>query len=222
LKSATQHRGNRAGSGLDSTSAAAARQGRAACPAALISVSDGRQDQGSSATNPGNLRIGHGAAEWSRGHIADVVTSPGLAVASAAAGARVPSQQVQEATGFGQLRNAFRMAGGMTRRTVKSGARVSGCWCDWRSVRRKPRRSTCRRTKGVGTRLGVTRRSSGPNGKRATAAVTRYGCWRGEFFGGCEPRCGERCSGLEELASAGESRGQHGETQRTPAGFGVQ
>jgi len=28
------------------------------------------------------------------------------------------------------------------------------------------------------------------NGKKVTAAVTRYGCQRGEIFGGCEPRRG--------------------------------
>jgi len=29
------------------------------------------------------------------------------------------------------------------------------------------------------------------NCKRVTAAVMLYGYWRGEFFGGCEPRCGK-------------------------------
>jgi hypothetical protein len=32
------------------------------------------------------------------------------------------------------------------------------------------------------------------NGKRATVAVMRHGCWRGECFEGYEPRCGERSS----------------------------
>jgi len=36
------------------------------------------------------------------------------------------------------------------------------------------------------------RRLHDRNGKRATATVTWYGCRRGEFFKGCEPRCGER------------------------------
>jgi hypothetical protein len=30
------------------------------------------------------------------------------------------------------------------------------------------------------------------NGKKATAAVMRCGCWRGKVFGGCEPHRGER------------------------------
>jgi hypothetical protein len=34
------------------------------------------------------------------------------------------------------------------------------------------------------------------NGKGATAAAMRYGCWRGECFEGYEPRCGERSSRL--------------------------
>lgn len=36
---------------------------------------------------------------------------------------------------------------------------------------------------------GVTPGSRG-NGKQATAAVTRYGCRGGEFFEGCDSRCG--------------------------------
>jgi len=44
----------------------------------------------------------------------------------------------------------------------------------------------------IGLSISVPRRlASESNGKRATAAVTRYGCWRGEFFGGCEPHCAE-------------------------------
>lgn len=45
----------------------------------------------------------------------------------------------------------------------------------------------------IGLSISVPRRlASESNGKRATAAVTRYGCWRGEFFEGCELRYGER------------------------------
>jgi hypothetical protein len=59
-------------------------------------------------------------------------------------------------------------------------------------------------TNGVyATRLGGLavgkghRPRSGPgagqdgNGRKATAAVMRYGCWRGEIFEGCEPRRGD-------------------------------
>jgi hypothetical protein len=53
------------------------------------------------------------------------------------------------------------------------------------------------------TRLGVWRSARTPtsvghragqdgNGRKATATVMWYGCWRGEVFEGCEPRCGER------------------------------
>jgi hypothetical protein len=38
------------------------------------------------------------------------------------------------------------------------------------------------------------------NGTMAAAAVMRYSCWRGEFFEGCELRCGERQSGPGWLA----------------------
>jgi hypothetical protein len=52
--------------------------------------------------------------------------------------------------------------------------------------------------------------------------VTWYGCWRGEFFEGCEPRCGEWGVGPWDQASAEPGRNTHRETQRTPFGFGVQ
>jgi len=46
--------------------------------------------------------------------------------------------------------------------------------------------------KSIGLSISMPKRlASELNGKRATAAVTRYGCWRGEFFGGCEPHCAE-------------------------------
>jgi hypothetical protein len=35
-----------------------------------------------------------------------------------------------------------------------------------------------------------TRAGQDGNGRKATAAVMRYGCWRGEIFKGCEPRRG--------------------------------
>jgi hypothetical protein len=49
------------------------------------------------------------------------------------------------------------------------------------------------------------------NGKGATAAVTRYGCRRGEFFEGCEPRRGERERGPGVLARREPRTGKRGE-----------
>jgi len=56
------------------------------------------------------------------------------------------------------------------------------------------------------------------NRKKATAAVMRYGCWRGEFVEGYEPRCGEaysRCqrtgSGRLALARGGRPGIRYGE-----------
>jgi len=65
----------------------------------------------------------------------------------------------------------------------------------------------------------------GDNGKRARAAVMRYGCRRGECFEGYEPRCGERRAllgrserGLRVTKRASES--ERRETQRTLSGSG--
>jgi len=61
------------------------------------------------------------------------------------------------------------------------------------------------------------------NSKKATAAVMRYGYWRGEFFEGCEPRVREKGTVTHQtLASAGRRWGQNLETQRTLSGFEVQ
>jgi hypothetical protein len=54
-------------------------------------------------------------------------------------------------------------------------------------VARLGTRRSARTPTSVGTRAGQD-----GNGRKATAAVMRYGCWRGEVFEGCEPRCGER------------------------------
>jgi hypothetical protein len=54
------------------------------------------------------------------------------------------------------------------------------------------------------------------NGTRATAAVTRCGCERGELFEGCEPRRGER-PGRPDSSFGSASRGaRRRETRRTP------
>jgi hypothetical protein len=47
-------------------------------------------------------------------------------------------------------------------------------------------RRSARTPASVGTRAGQD-----GNGRKATAAVMRYGYWRGEVFEGCEPRRGE-------------------------------
>jgi hypothetical protein len=47
-------------------------------------------------------------------------------------------------------------------------------------------RRSARTPTSVGDRAGQD-----GNGKEATAAVMRTGCWRGEIFKGCEPRRGE-------------------------------
>jgi len=64
-----------------------------------------------------------------------------------------------------------------------------------KTLRQKVSRGGKRRLVGAQVgRLSISvleRLASEPNGKRATAAVTQYGCWRGEFFGGCEPHCAE-------------------------------
>jgi len=68
------------------------------------------------------------------------------------------------------------------------------------------------------TRLGVWRSARTPtsvgthagqdgNGRKATAAVMRYGCWRGEVFEGCELRRGE-CPRRAAPPSGGAERRQ--------------
>jgi len=50
------------------------------------------------------------------------------------------------------------------------------------------------------------------NGKKAMAAVTRYGCWRGEFFEGCESVAGKtRARTALPPGGTGDSRRKRGE-----------
>jgi hypothetical protein len=77
-------------------------------------------------------------------------------------------------------------------------------------------RRSARTPASVGIRAGQD-----GNGRKATAAVMRIGCWRGEIFEGCEPRCGERTP-TNRVAF-----GWHGEAARAKrseplAGCGVQ
>jgi len=50
-------------------------------------------------------------------------------------------------------------------------------------------------------------RTKGPrwkNGKKATVAVTRCGCMRGECYEGCESRCGKHAHGQDRLRIPGQ------------------
>jgi hypothetical protein len=62
----------------------------------------------------------------------------------------------------------------------------------------------------------AARRPMRGNGKRATAAVTRYGCGWGEFFEGCDRRCGERPGSLGSRLWLG-SRGCEVGKRREPS-----
>jgi hypothetical protein len=59
-------------------------------------------------------------------------------------------------------------------------------------------------------------RRSSVNDRKATAAVMRCGCWRGELFEGCEPRRGERPGGPEKPGLQVARVGSRRETRRTP------
>jgi len=74
-----------------------------------------------------------------------------------------------------------------------------------------------RRPHALGERIGASRCEAARgewNGRRARAAVTRYGCWRGEFFEGCELRRGEGARRAGRPSGHGWRSGS--ETRRTP------
>jgi hypothetical protein len=65
------------------------------------------------------------------------------------------------------------------------------------------------------------------NGRRARAAVMRYGCRRGECFEGYEPRCGERRASLDRLerglrATKRAERGCRSGNAANPVRIGMQ
>jgi hypothetical protein len=66
--------------------------------------------------------------------------------------------------------------------------------------------------------LGLVRDASG-NGKKATAAVMRYGCRRGEPFEGYEPRRGERIRCLASFGSPRWSDSRNAANPRTGSGM---